>query len=91
MAVGRMPVLRVGEWVHFDGEEHQVVALAGTSVRLHSRSGAAQVVLLTFLLAAADFELVDVPAMPAPIRVLSRRSAPSWTRKPMPRPARGTG
>ncbi len=51
--------------VHFDGEEHQVVALAGTSVRLHSRSGAAQVVLLTFLLTAADFDLVDGPAMPA--------------------------
>jgi transposase InsO family protein len=54
-----LPVLRVGEWVRFDGDEHQVVALAGTSVRLRSRGGAAQVVLLVFLLAAADFELLD--------------------------------
>jgi putative transposase len=54
-----LPVLRVGEWVRFDGDEHQVVALAGTSVRLRSRGGAAQVVLLAFLLAAADFELLD--------------------------------
>ena len=54
-----LPVLRVGEWVRFDGDEDQVVALAGTSVRLRSRGGAAQVVLLAFLLAAADFELLD--------------------------------
>lgn len=54
-----MPVLRVGEWVRFDGDEHQVVALAGTSVRLRSRGGTVQVVLLAFLLAATDFELLD--------------------------------
>ncbi|MDG4780379.1 Mu transposase C-terminal domain-containing protein [Micromonospora sp. WMMD961] len=59
-----MPMLRIGEWVRFDGDEHQVVALAGTSVRLQSRSGAAQVILLPFLLAAPDFELVDGPATP---------------------------
>jgi hypothetical protein len=29
----RPPVLRPGEWVHYDGGEHQVVALSGTSVR----------------------------------------------------------
>ena len=67
MGSGRLPVLRVGEWVRFDGDEHQVVALAGTAVRLRSRGGTAQVVLLAFLLAAADFELVDgqqaVPVM----------------------------
>jgi hypothetical protein len=27
-------VLPVGDWVHVDGEDHQVVALAGTAVRL---------------------------------------------------------
>src|SRR5450759_2337971 len=27
-------VLQVGDWVHVDGEDHQVVALSGTSVRL---------------------------------------------------------
>lgn len=59
MGSGRLPMLRVGECVRFDGDEHQVVALAGTSVRLRSRGGAAQVVLLAFLLAAADFELLD--------------------------------
>ncbi|GAB3976546.1 integrase [Plantactinospora veratri] len=59
---GRPPVLRVGDWVRFDGGEHQVVALAGTSVRLVARSGVSQVVLLPFLLAAADFALVDGPA-----------------------------
>ncbi|WP_245724698.1 hypothetical protein [Micromonospora citrea] len=67
MGAGKLPVLRVGEWVRFDGDEHQVVALAGTSVRLRSRGGVAQVVLLAFLLAAADFELLDeqqaVPAV----------------------------
>jgi len=67
MGAGKLPVLRVGEWVRFDGDEHQVVALAGTSVRLRSRDGVAKVVLLAFLLAAADFELLDeqqaVPAV----------------------------
>jgi hypothetical protein len=59
MGTGQLPVLRVGEWVRFDGDEHQVVALAGTSVRLRSRSGTVQVVLLAFLLTATDFELLD--------------------------------
>ena len=74
------------EWVRFDGDEHQVVALAGTSVRLRSRGGAAQVVLLAFLLAAADFELLDeqqsVPSVEPfglletlPSEVLSRPAA----------------
>src|SRR5687767_4601951 len=58
-----MSVLRVGDWVRFDDDEHQVVALAGTSVRLRSRAGQVQVVLLPFLLAAADFEVLDASAV----------------------------
>ena len=38
-------MLRPGDWVRFDGGEHQVVALAGTSVRLRSAIGAETVVL----------------------------------------------
>jgi hypothetical protein len=30
MTVSRVAVLRPGDWVHFDGGEHQVIALAGT-------------------------------------------------------------
>lgn len=33
-------VLRPGDWLTFDGGEHQVVALAGTAVRLRSAAGA---------------------------------------------------
>jgi putative transposase len=62
-ASGRV-VLRPGDWVCFDGAVHQVVALAGTSVRLRSSSGAESVVLASYLMAAPDFEVVD--GAPAP-------------------------
>ena len=39
------PVLHVGDRVVFDGDEHQVVGLSGTSVRLRADSGVQQVVL----------------------------------------------
>lgn len=54
----RPGVLRVGDRVLFGGGEHQVVGLAGTAVRLLSASGQATVVVLPFLLAAADFAIV---------------------------------
>src|SRR6266508_2336190 len=65
ITVGRPPVLRVGDWVHVNGEDHQVVGLAGTQVRLRSRGGSASVVLLlSFLLASPGFSVVDGPATP---------------------------
>ena len=48
-------VLRPGDWVHFDGGEHQVVALAGTSVRLRSADGAEIGGAGSHLMAAPDF------------------------------------
>jgi hypothetical protein len=48
----RPGVLGIGDRVLFEGAEHQVVALAGTSVRLLSDAGQATVVALPFLLAA---------------------------------------
>ena len=51
-------VLRLGDRVVFDGAEHTVAGLAGTSVRLVSVSGQPSVVLLSHLLASPDFELV---------------------------------
>jgi hypothetical protein len=46
--------------VLFEGAEHQVVALAGTSVRLLSDAGQDTVVALPFLLAAPDFAVFRV-------------------------------
>ncbi|WP_211346719.1 Mu transposase C-terminal domain-containing protein [Actinokineospora cianjurensis] len=60
MSVGR-PVLAVGDRVGFDGGEHQVVGLAGTSVRLRDESGGEQVVLAGHLMAAADFVVLNSP------------------------------
>ena len=57
-------VLRPGDWVHFDGADHQVVALAGTSVRLRSDAGAEQVVLVAHLMAAPGFAIVDADPTP---------------------------
>ena len=51
-------VLRVGDRVVFAGEEHTVVALAGTSVRLVAVSGQHSVVLLPYLLSAGDFAVI---------------------------------
>ena len=48
-------VLRPGDGVSFDGGEHQVLALTGTSVRLRAQDGGEQVVLASYLMAAPDF------------------------------------
>ncbi|MEV0826354.1 Mu transposase C-terminal domain-containing protein [Nonomuraea rubra] len=58
-------VLRPGDWVHFDGGEHQVVALAGTSVRLRSSESAESVVLASYLMASPGFGLVEGAPLPA--------------------------
>lgn len=57
-------VLRPGDRVLFDGVEHQLVGLAGTSVRLRSSAGAEQVVLGSYLMAAPGFGVVS--GSPAP-------------------------
>ena len=57
-------VLRPGDWVHFDGGEHQVVALTGTSVRLCSSDGAQMVVLATHLMGAPGFGVIDGAPLP---------------------------
>jgi putative transposase len=57
-------VLRPGDWVRFDGGEHQVVAVAGTAVRLRCTTGGEQVVLAGYLMAAPEFAVVD--GEPAP-------------------------
>ena len=57
-------VLRPGDQVTFDGGEHQVLALAGTSVRLRAQDGAEQVVLASYLMAAPDFAVTGGEAPP---------------------------
>ncbi|BBZ57008.1 DDE-type integrase/transposase/recombinase [Mycolicibacterium phocaicum] len=54
----RPAVLRPGDRVVFDGGEHQVLGLVGTSVRLRSDDGVEQVVLVSHLLSCPDFELL---------------------------------
>lgn len=58
------PVLRVGDRVGFDGDEHLVTGLAGTQVRLRSDSGAGQAILAGHLMAVPDFELLDTAELP---------------------------
>jgi putative transposase len=64
MAADR-PVLRPGDTVHFDGEDHQVVGLAGTSVRLRSGGGAEQIILAGYLMASPGFAVIDADPMQA--------------------------
>ena len=71
-------VLRPGDWVHFDGGEHQVVALTGTSVRLCSSDAAQMVVLATHLMSAPDFGVIDAapPPQMTPFGLLDTLPAP---------------
>jgi putative transposase len=55
----RSAVLRPGDLVRYDGADHQVVALAGTSVRLRSDDGADSVVLVAYLMASPEFAVID--------------------------------
>jgi transposase InsO family protein len=60
-------VLRVGDRVVVDGQQHTIVGLSGPRVRLLGDDGAAQVVLLSYLLASGDLRLLDAPpAQPLP-------------------------
>jgi hypothetical protein len=64
VSAGRMAVLRPGDWVVFDGGEHQVTGFAGTSVRLRSADGQEQVVLGTYLMASPDFAVTGGAPLP---------------------------
>ena len=64
MTTPRSAALCPGDWVSFDGEDHQVVGLAGVSVRLRSTSGAEMVLLVSYLLASPTFALLDGTAAP---------------------------
>ncbi|MEU5898636.1 Mu transposase C-terminal domain-containing protein [Streptomyces venezuelae] len=63
-AGGESAVLRVGDWVTFDDGHHQVVALAGTAVRLRSSGGEESVVLASYLMAAPDFSVTGTESLP---------------------------
>ena len=91
MTLTQAAVLRPGDWVRYDGGEHQVIALAGTSVRLRSDNGAESVVLVAYLLASPEFALIDGAPMPSmepfglldglPVKVLEE--AREWERHMM--------
>jgi hypothetical protein len=59
-----LAVLRPGDWVRFDGGEHEVLAVAGTSVRLRSAAGSHSVVLASYLMAAPDFAVTGGEPIP---------------------------
>ncbi len=63
--MSRRAVLRPGDWVHYDSGEHQVVALAGTSVRLRSAGGAEMVVLASHLMSSPEFAVLNAEPLPA--------------------------
>jgi hypothetical protein len=70
--VRRAAALRPGDWVQFDVGEHQVLALAGTSVRLRSSMGVDQVVLASHLFASPGFAVTgaDEPVQIEPFGLL---------------------
>src|SRR6476619_2625532 len=61
----RAVVLRPGDWVRHDGADHQVIALAGTSVRLRSDVGAESVVLVAYLIASPECAVIDGAPTPS--------------------------
>ncbi|MEU4178912.1 hypothetical protein [Streptomyces sp. NPDC026589] len=88
MTAGGGSVLRPGDWVSFDGDDHQVVGLAGTAVRRRSAGGAESVVLASYLMAAPDFAVTGVEPLPEmePVGLLetlpepARAAAVKWQR-----------
>ncbi|WP_406191036.1 hypothetical protein OG331_50050 [Streptomyces sp. NBC_01017] len=58
------PLLKVGDRVVFVGLEHTVVAVAGTTVQLLSAAGEPSTVLVAYLFAAPDFEVVGSAPVP---------------------------
>lgn len=88
MAAERTSVLCHGDWVTFDGDEHQVVGLAGTSVRLRCQTGAESVVLASYLMASPDFQVTGGQPLPQlePVGLLdtlppeARDAAMEWRR-----------
>ncbi|MFJ8391866.1 Mu transposase C-terminal domain-containing protein [Streptomyces sp. NPDC094144] len=58
------PLLKVGDRVVFGGLEQTVVAVAGTTVRLLSAAGEPSTVLVAYLFAAADFEVIGSAPVP---------------------------
>ena len=57
-------MLRPGDLVRYDGADHVVVALAGTSVRLRSDDGSELVVLAGHLMACPEFTVTGDVAFP---------------------------
>jgi hypothetical protein len=65
MTLTRAAVLRPGDWVRYDGADHHVIALAGTSVRLRSDVGPESVVLVAYLMASPEFAVIDGAPTPS--------------------------
>ena len=79
-------VLRPGDWVSFDGGEHQVLALVGTSVRLRARTAPSRWCMASYLMAAPDFTVTGGDPVPAvePFGLLDSLPERYW-------PQRGSG
>jgi putative transposase len=58
-------VLRPGDRVAFDGTDHLVVALTGTSVRLRCDDGSEAVVLASYLMASPEFAVIGGDPVPS--------------------------
>jgi hypothetical protein len=53
--------LRLGDWVEFEDDRHQVIGFAGTAVRLRSESGLAQLISTAVLVADSSFQTAASP------------------------------
>lgn len=70
-----MKLLKVGDRVFFDDDEHLVVALSGVRVRLEAADGAASVVLVSHLVDSPGFAILgqsDADRPRAMTRVVDR-------------------
>lgn len=76
---GSAGVLRLGDRVRFDGAEHTVVGLSGSSVRLAGDEAADEVVALAHLQAAPDFAVLcaEPPSRLPPLALLDAVPRPA--------------
>ncbi|MFF8323029.1 integrase [Streptomyces bobili] len=63
-------VLRVGDRIRFESRNQQVIGLEGTALRLLSDEGDTSVMAAGYVMAAADFEVLDRGPEAVPERVL---------------------
>src|SRR5690554_4509564 len=59
--MGRNAQLKIGSHIFFEREEHEVMGLAGQTLRLRNEAGAILLISVAEVMSKPDFEVLDAP------------------------------